>query len=167
MSRTRYAPDTVERADQWRQQAACARPEYKDQRDIWFAPTTRQSDIVLAKSICKTLCPVREECLAAAVREEGGRTTESRHGIRGGLQGAGRRRMYDRERARRRAAEQAREAGPGEPKPKAKRKLAACGTRPGYQKHLREKTKICDPCRQANADADARLRRTGTSKVTA
>lgn len=166
MIRTSYsAPDTAERADQWRQDAACARPEYADQRDIWFAPTTRQSDIVLAKSICKTLCPVREECLAAAVREEGGRTTESRYGIRGGLQGAGRRRMYDRERARRRAAEQASEAGPGKPKPK--RMPAQCGTRSGYQKHVREKTKICDPCRQANTDADNRLRRTGTTKVSA
>ncbi|MEU5593061.1 WhiB family transcriptional regulator [Streptomyces sp. NPDC020298] len=39
-----------------------------------------------------------------------------------------------------------------------------CGTRPGYQKHLREKTEICAPCRQANTDADNRLRRTGTTK---
>lgn len=40
-----------------------------------------------------------------------------------------------------------------------------CGTRTGYQRHLREKTEICPPCRRANADADNRLRRTGTSKV--
>lgn len=43
--------------------------------------------------------------------------------------------------------------------------VAECGTRAGYQKHLREKTAICGPCRQANADADNRLRRTGTTKV--
>lgn len=42
-----------------------------------------------------------------------------------------------------------------------------CGTRPGYQRHLREKTDICPPCRQANADSDNRLRRTGTSKAAA
>lgn len=40
----------------------------------------------------------------------------------------------------------------------------ACGTRPGYQKHQREGTEICAPCRQANTDADNRLRRTGTTK---
>ncbi len=44
---------------------------------------------------------------------------------------------------------------------------ARCGTRPGYQKHLRENTEICAPCRQANTDADNRLRRTGTTKATA
>ena len=46
-------------------------------------------------------------------------------------------------------------------------KSAKCGTRPGYQRHLREKTVICTPCRQANADADRRLRNTGTTKVKA
>lgn len=40
-----------------------------------------------------------------------------------------------------------------------------CGTRGGYQKHLAERTEICRHCRRANADADARLRRTGTSKA--
>ncbi|MFD5709538.1 WhiB family transcriptional regulator [Streptomyces pharetrae] len=39
-----------------------------------------------------------------------------------------------------------------------------CGTRPGYQKHLREGTEPCEPCRRANADADNRLRWTGTTK---
>lgn len=42
-----------------------------------------------------------------------------------------------------------------------------CGTRSGYQRHLRERTGICAPCRQANTDADNRLRRTGTSKAAA
>lgn len=42
-----------------------------------------------------------------------------------------------------------------------------CGTRGGYREHLREGTEICGPCRQANTDADNRLRRTGTSKAAA
>lgn len=46
----------------------------------------------------------------------------------------------------------------------AKRKPAECGTNSGYAKHQREKTEICGPCRRAHADADARLRRTGTTK---
>lgn len=40
-----------------------------------------------------------------------------------------------------------------------------CGTRPGYQRHLKNGETPCDRCRQANSDADNRLRRTGTSKV--
>lgn len=104
MIRSSYtAPNTLTPAGQWRLQAECARPEYEDQRDIWFAHTTQTADVEQAKRICKTLCPVRQECLADAIREEGGKTTESRHGIRGGLQGAGRRRLYDKARARRRA----------------------------------------------------------------
>lgn len=39
-----------------------------------------------------------------------------------------------------------------------------CGTRPGYQKHLRNGETPCDACRQANTDADNRLRRTGSTK---
>lgn len=42
-----------------------------------------------------------------------------------------------------------------------------CGTRPGYRRHLRNGEEACDRCRQANTDADNRLRRTGTSKVAA
>lgn len=41
---------------------------------------------------------------------------------------------------------------------------ARCGTRPGYQRHRKNGEKACDACRQANADADNRLRRTGTTK---
>jgi hypothetical protein len=42
-----------------------------------------------------------------------------------------------------------------------------CGTRRGYYRHLRIGESTCGPCRQANTDADNRLRRTGTSKVAA
>lgn len=42
-----------------------------------------------------------------------------------------------------------------------------CGTRTGYRWHLRYGETACDACRQANADADNRLRRTGTTKVAA
>jgi hypothetical protein len=44
---------------------------------------------------------------------------------------------------------------------------ARCGTRLGYRRHLANGQTPCDPCRQANTDADNRLRRTGTSKVAA
>lgn len=42
--------------------------------------------------------------------------------------------------------------------------VSKCGTRPGYQAHRKRGEKACDPCRQANTDADNRLRRTGTTK---
>ncbi|MFD8404634.1 WhiB family transcriptional regulator [Streptomyces anulatus] len=45
----------------------------------------------------------------------------------------------------------------------APRLPAACGTRSGYQKHRRLGETACAPCRQANADADRRLRNTGTT----
>ncbi|MFY0511832.1 WhiB family transcriptional regulator [Streptomyces anulatus] len=44
-----------------------------------------------------------------------------------------------------------------------KREAAACGTRSGYQKHKRLGETACETCRQANADADRRLRNTGTT----
>lgn len=50
---------------------------------------------------------------------------------------------------------------------KDQQERSVCGTRSGYQRHLREKTEVCSPCRQANTDADNRLRRTGTSKAAA
>jgi hypothetical protein len=44
---------------------------------------------------------------------------------------------------------------------------ARCGTRLGYRRHLANGETPCAPCRQANTDADNRLRRTGTTKVAA
>lgn len=40
----------------------------------------------------------------------------------------------------------------------------ACGTRTGYQWHRKRGEDACGPCRQANTDADNRLRRTGTTR---
>lgn len=40
-----------------------------------------------------------------------------------------------------------------------------CGTRAGYQWHQKQGTEACAACRQANADADNRLRHTGTTKA--
>lgn len=53
------------------------------------------------------------------------------------------------------------------PAAQRERQPARCGTNSGYAKHLRDKTEICGPCRQAHTDADARLRRTGTSTAAA
>lgn len=42
---------------------------------------------------------------------------------------------------------------------------SGCGTRLGYRRHLSNGETPCDRCRRANADADNRLRWTGTTKV--
>jgi hypothetical protein len=42
-----------------------------------------------------------------------------------------------------------------------------CGTRPGYRRHLERGETPCGPCRRENADADNRLRWTGTTRVAA
>jgi hypothetical protein len=38
-----------------------------------------------------------------------------------------------------------------------------CGSRSGYKRHLKRGEEPCGPCREANTDADNRLRRTGTT----
>lgn len=49
-------------------------------------------------------------------------------------------------------------------KQKALTKPPECGTRGGYRAHLARGEQTCQPCRDANADGDRRLRNTGTSK---
>lgn len=162
MIRTSYdASKTLPRRADWRDDAECARTEYADRRDLWFAHVSDTADVELAKGICRSLCPVRAACLAAAMREEGGAALDRRFGIRGGLTHGERLSRY------RKQATAAQEAAPAAAPVRQKREPAKCGTRRGYRKHLREKTEICGPCRQANTDADNRLRRTGTTKALA
>ncbi len=154
MSASHQHPDTLEPAGQWAKQAACIG------RADEMHPGSDDAQIANAKAICKR-CPVQRECFWDAVH-----TGDMQHGIRAGLRANERRdtiKELRRRERRRRAKQQAEEP---EPAP-ANREPAKCGTRSGYQKHLREKTEICTPCRDANTDADARLRRTGTTKVAA
>lgn len=43
------------------------------------------------------------------------------------------------------------------------RKRPGCGTHGGYQAHQRRAETACTPCRDANTDADRRLRNTGST----
>lgn len=81
----------------WRLQALCAGPAYEGQRDLWYPMPSNERGIAAAQSVCRA-CPVRQACLDEALREEGGRGHEARHGIRGGLTGSQRRRLYERKR---------------------------------------------------------------------
>ncbi|WP_069773060.1 WhiB family transcriptional regulator [Streptomyces sp. LUP30] len=131
----------------WADQAACR----GQQLDDFFAEAKLRME--QAKRVCAS-CPVRSQCLAEAFRAE---DPSARFGVYGGLTAAERRELAKRQRS---SAPKAATAAPKKP-----RQPATCGTRPGYQKHLREGTEICGPCRQANTGADNRLRRTGTTKA--
>ncbi|TXL91627.1 WhiB family transcriptional regulator [Streptomyces sp. IB2014 016-6] len=74
--------DTTE----WIPQAACV----GDDMDDWFQERSVTVDAIAAtlqaRRVCER-CPVREACLDRALDEEGACGVDSRHGIRGGLDG--------------------------------------------------------------------------------
>jgi WhiB family redox-sensing transcriptional regulator len=144
----RQAPDTLPNALSWALRAACRGYDLAD-----FFSDSRAS-IRWAKSVCGR-CPVREECLAEALRAEDG----SRYGIYGGF--------TPEERAE--LVAEVHSAPPSEqpkqlPPPRTSRKPAPCGTRSAYQRHVRNGEPIDPACRAANTSADRRLRRTGSTR---
>lgn len=147
MTHSRYAPNTLGTAVSWAETAAC--------RGYDLAEFFTESKLGMkrAKQICAG-CPVRRQCLEEALRAEVG----SRYGIYGGLTAAERTRLVK---------DRGDETTEPAPVPlRAGRGPAACGTRSGYTRH-RKRGENCDACRQANTDANNRLVRTGTTKVTA
>jgi hypothetical protein len=153
---TGSVPET-EPAPSWHKQAECGRPEYDDHRDLWYAADSDHAAVAEAISICRQ-CPVIQACARAAFRQG-----ES-FGIWGGM--TARQRTAALRRVRALQAERA--AKPkAAPKPKKKREPAKCGTRSGYLRHRKNGEEACAACRQANTDADNRLRRTGTTKAAA
>lgn len=207
------APDTLDRAPDWRDFAAC-----KGADDLMF-PDSHPGRIASAKRLC-AICPVTDWCLQWALE----RGVE--YGVWGGLS-EGERRKLRRRTARNTTASttpvtlaekwqahtQALDGGHlawtggktlihqtvtytprqiayfldrGE-KPygqvltmcevggcvrpdhlaDAQERALMHGSRPGYRRHLAAGEEPCDDCRQANADADNLLRRTGTTKAAA
>lgn len=66
----------------WTARAVCA-----EDPDLWQPSDTTgpwKADAEEAKEICRDRCPVREQCLAHALRIEAGRPGSARHGIAGG-----------------------------------------------------------------------------------
>jgi WhiB family redox-sensing transcriptional regulator len=126
-------PDTLPNALAWAKDAACNGYDLDD----FF--TEAKAGIAWAKRVCG-LCPVREECLAEALRAEYG----SRYGIYGGLTPDERTELVD------------------GPRPTG-RKPAECGTRSAYARHVKKKEPIDDACRAAKKESDRRLRATGTT----
>jgi WhiB family transcriptional regulator, redox-sensing transcriptional regulator len=88
-----------QRATDWRTFAACR----KEDPELFFPLPGEAGKIAAAKRICGS-CPVRRACLADALAMEGGRSGESRHGVRGGLGPSGRRNRYEQMRKRQQRA---------------------------------------------------------------
>ena len=75
---------------EWEQSAACTGADV----NAWFPSTPNGG--AEAKRTCWNKCPVREQCLAAAMTEEHGAHRDRRHGIRGGLTAGERADLADR-----------------------------------------------------------------------
>ncbi|MFB6813072.1 WhiB family transcriptional regulator [Streptomyces sp. NPDC056347] len=155
-----HAPDTLPRPAEWADRAACIK-----HGDVFLPPRTeRDATPDKALKICAA-CPVRPECLTAAMEEELGNDQYRRAGVRGGLTPVERARLG--RSLRHKGSTGPRKKTSRAEKAERKRDLSpiTCGTRRGYQKHRRDGEVACDACRQANADSDRRLRNTGTTKV--
>lgn len=138
MTSNRYPPP---RDPMWPTRAVCDDPEL-------MAP--REDDargVAEARRICGN-CPVRQDCLNAAMREEGSIETHRRDGVRGGLTPAER---YSVHRMQQRPTKKT-----DQPKP--------CGTPAAYRRHLAHSEAPCDACHQAMVD-EGRERRGAKSKA--
>jgi WhiB family redox-sensing transcriptional regulator len=108
----------------WRHHAAC-----RDEDPELFFPLGDNDAAHLqaeqAKRVCLR-CPVIEWCAQWAI------DNRMENGVWGGLDETQLRNIH-----RHRT-------------PSRRREPARCGTRPGYKRHLREHTGICEPCAEAN-----------------
>ena len=109
----------------WMVDAACRDASYPD---LWFgmdgSGRSAAIDMAEAKRVCRTECPVVDECLALAV------ANNEEHGVWGGYTAEERwqlgmhtRRQY--------------------------RYTAPCGTETAYRRHLRNDEQPCDACQTA------------------
>jgi hypothetical protein len=148
--------------DSWMAQAACRSEGINPE---WFFPAQENGpSLSTARGVCAG-CRVRQSCYDDVMAAEAGKGEGSRHGVYAGLTGNQRAHLYKRaaSRARRERAAVEAPAAPAEPKP-SRPKLAPCGTRSAYQRHIKKGEPVDDACRKANTDADNRLRRTGSTK---
>lgn len=142
-------------AREWELRAACRRED----PDVFFSDRTKKR----ARAICDS-CPVLNECLEAALQREQGVARRLREGIVAGLSGEQR---WDLDRVRRTDAD-AKPKQQAKPKGNAgQRKLAPCGTRSAYQRHLRYGEAVDPACRAANARGAVEYRSTGSTQVPA
>jgi hypothetical protein len=98
-----------------------------DNGELWFS--TDELDIIEAKGMCFNHCPARQACLDLALTAEGGKGTDSRFGIFGGL-----------------TPRQRRQLAKHGPAPEA-----PCGTPLAYARHRRRQEPPCHACCTAEA----------------
>lgn len=94
---SRYAPDTAEPGGLWQDAATC-----RTLPPTWWDPDADTTHTPVAIAICRE-CPVREQCLRAAMRDERGAQAHDRGCIWGGYLPEERADLYQ-IRQRRRAA---------------------------------------------------------------
>ncbi|MFF5984377.1 WhiB family transcriptional regulator [Streptomyces olindensis] len=143
---------------EWELQAACRSVD----PDVFFSSEA----IGQAQQTCKG-CPVRMECLEAALVREDGVPKAFRTGLVAGLTGPQRWKIAQ----QRKAATEATEKPPAKrPQPKKsprRQDVAPCGTPAAYQRHIRKKEPVDQACRDAYAASKREYRRTGSTKVPA
>lgn len=124
---------TLERGEDWRDQAACYGIPTKDY-DPWFATgKTPSAEYDVARRVCAG-CPVRQMCLDEALREEKQGPEADVHGVRGGLTPHERIDLLH-----------------------GKERPEFCGTKKGtdagWQRHRRRAQAPCRECQQAHSDS--------------
>lgn len=115
----------------WRDRAACLGLD-----PLFDTVVDHREDLAAARKavdICAT-CPVTQVCLDDALEEEAGLPTRGRHGIRGGLTPAERRKLDT--------------ATPAD-----RRRSIRHGTEGGYSEHRRRGEDPCRLCREASIEA--------------
>lgn len=117
----------------WLHQAACVGSDPEQ----WAPEGNLTVENRLALEVCWTDCPVRAQCLEAAMVEERGLTRSYRYGIRGGLTHTERADL----------AKGVQPLAPDVPACQEKR-----GTYSGYQKHVSRRQTPCDACKAARND---------------
>lgn len=137
-----YYPDTLEPADMWRKQGACASP-FVDP-EVMF-PSSAPGELANAKRICGA-CPVGIKCGQWAIEKR------IEFGVWGGMSESERRTIL------RRRAERLRILNGEAPPPVVSRKLAACGTPAAYDRHTRKGEVIDQACRKAHTKRRAELK---------
>ncbi|MGW0877624.1 WhiB family transcriptional regulator [Streptomyces sp. NPDC002740] len=139
----------------WESSAACRHQD----AELWFS--RRSSSRAVA--ICAA-CPVLAHCRAAVLIREKGLPKCHRDGVIAGLTGPQRYALEcqaDRSRPTPAADLEAPRAPVGAPR----KQPAPCGTRAAYQRHLRLREPVDEPCRLANARSAGRYRRTGSTRA--
>ncbi|MFF3939823.1 WhiB family transcriptional regulator [Streptomyces phaeofaciens] len=146
----------------WEFSAACRHQD----GDLWFSRRSWSR----AMAICAA-CPVLDHCRDAVLQREKGLPRCRRNGVIAGLTGPQRYALESRANRQTNRRPQARTPPPADPDAAhdpagpPRGQPPPCGTRAGYQRHLRRREPVDEACRAANARGAGRYRRTGSTRA--